>query len=264
MSMNNSQSTSFIPQRPTKGKVGARGVRKIYVLTYISYVLFCGALFAAGATFFYNLTVQNQLDETKQALAAERENFNQADIESVRELDKRIAVARERMNNHISVLSIFEALEQSAVQALRFTRFDYKRAQDDAPVVTITGSTGRFDTVAFQRDVLSVNPVLANSSITEIGLQAVDTDSGEAENFEQVITFALEKTVEPSVVPYVPRVNSGAVTQVTQQESEQSTDADEDSQSQDSAEQTQESDSDVADESEGEEEQEEAITDEPQ
>ena len=44
----NSQSTSFIPQRPTQGKLKNRGVRKIYILTYVSYVLFFGTLIAAA------------------------------------------------------------------------------------------------------------------------------------------------------------------------------------------------------------------------
>jgi hypothetical protein len=113
-------------------------------------VLFFGAVLAAAGTFFFNILIEGQLEAVKQALTAEREKFSQSDIESVRELDKKLKIAGERINSHISVLSIFEALELSAVQSLRFIEFSYKRLNDEAPIVMLKGTTGRFDSVIFQ------------------------------------------------------------------------------------------------------------------
>lgn len=207
--MANPESTSFIPQRPTKGKVGARRVRKLYVLTYISYILFFGAILSAGVVFFFNYTMQAQLEDQKQQLAAERDRFNRAEIESVRELEKRMSIAQTRMANHISLLTVFRALEESTVQAMRFTDFSYKRHNDQAPVVTLTATTGRFDGALFQREVLSQNPILSEGKITEISLAAVDANqSDEIENIQQVITFVLESEIDPSLVQYSPQPQS--------------------------------------------------------
>lgn len=205
--MVNPQGTSFIPQRPTKGKTNTRRVRKIYVLTYISYVLFFGAVLAAAGTFFYNVLIESQLQSAQQTLTAEREKFSQSDIESVRELDKKIKMAGERLNNHISVVSIFEAIEASAVQSLRFIEFSYERLNDEAPVVVLKGTTGSFDSVIFQRDVLKANPVLADGYIEEVDLETIDTAEGEnaAPDLQQVITFELSNQIDPSLIGYSPR-----------------------------------------------------------
>ena len=205
--MINPQGTSFIPQRPTKGKTNTRRVRKIYVLTYISYVLFFGAVLAAAGTFFFNILIEGQLESVKQALTAEREKFSQSDIESVRELDKKIKIAGERLNNHISVVSVFEALEMSAVQSLRFIEFSYKRLNDEAPIVVLKGTTGRFDSVIFKRDVLLANAILSDSHINEVALESVDVAEGEdaVPNIQQVITFDLNNQIEPSLISYKPR-----------------------------------------------------------
>ena len=42
--MEKPQGTSFIPKSPVKGTVKPRGVRKVYILTYVTYVLFFGTL----------------------------------------------------------------------------------------------------------------------------------------------------------------------------------------------------------------------------
>ncbi len=201
--MINSQGTSFIPQRPSKGKVNTRRVRKIYVLSYISYILFFGAVLAACGVFFLNLSLDAQLEKQKELLSAERDQFNQGEIESIRELEKRINLAQERLDNHISVFSILEALEKSAVQSILYVQFDYKRLNDGAPVITFVGNTDRFDSVLFQREMLESNPVLADSTFSEVAM-----NSRELENppfTQKVVSFTFEKEVEEDLVRYTPR-----------------------------------------------------------
>jgi hypothetical protein len=199
--MANTQGTSFIPQRPIRG-AQPRGVRKIYVLTYVSYILFFAAVIAAGATFFYNFTLQRQLSGLQSQLASERDQFKESDMVAIRELQQRIDTAQERLNKHISVLSIFDALEQSAVQPLHFTGFTYDRPTDAAPVATIAASADFFDHVVFQREVLKSNPVLADALFKTVALGSEVNDAGV---YSQVISFVMEKTIDASLVGYQPR-----------------------------------------------------------
>jgi hypothetical protein len=197
------QGTSFIPQRPAHGKAAARKVRKIYVLAYLSYVLFFGALISAGIVFFLGFSLDAELTERQSQLAAEKERFNQGDIESVRDLEKRINLARERLDNHVSVLAIFEALESSAVKSLAFTGFSYKREGDEFPLVTFKGTSDQFNNILFQREVLSTNPILAGSTFKEVSVEAPNEEGGEAQG---VVQFTLEKKVDTSLIGYTPRV----------------------------------------------------------
>lgn len=207
----NPTGTSFIPQRPTQGKIKNRGVRKIYVLTYVSYVMFFGALMVAGATLFYTYVLEAQLQRQKDLLVAERAKFSQSEMASIQELDRRIDTAKQRMDAHISVPSIFQGLENSAVESLDFIGFTYKRLNDDAPLVSIKGSASMFNSVLFQREVLSRNPILAGAVFTEAEL-SLDKKSDEefSKSSESTtktnITFIIDAEVDPELVPYTPRV----------------------------------------------------------
>jgi hypothetical protein len=202
--MPNSQGTSFIPQRPTKGPSKQRGVRKIYILSFLSYVMFFGALLAAGATLFIKLSLETELTQQQQLLDQERSRFSESEIASVRELAKRIETTKARMNQHISVLSIFESLELSAIQTLNFTGFNYERLNDEATLVTILGQAEKFDSVLFQREVLALNPILSGSSFTEVGLQSREDEAG---RLDKMITFSFEKKVDPTDAAYLPRTS---------------------------------------------------------
>ena len=139
----NPQGTSFIPQRPTQGANQKRGVRKIYVFTYISYILFFGSALAAVGTFFYNSLLDTRLQVHKDALVAEEAKFDQEAINNVRELDQKIKSAQKRMDLHLSVPTIFEALERNVSQSLVLSSFSYKRENDSPPKVEIAGNAKR-------------------------------------------------------------------------------------------------------------------------
>lgn len=202
--MVNPQGTSFIPQRPVRGKADTRRTRKIYVLAYIAYVMFFGSLIAAGFVVFFQLSLDVQLEEARTQLAQERQQFNQGDIERVRDLDKRISIAQERLNNHVSVLSIFEALERNSVQSLQYVAFSYQRLNDAFPEVSFTGTSDRFNNVLFQRDIFASNPILAGSAFKEVILTSAVEGESSQEPVETV-TFTLTKDVDTSLIGYQPR-----------------------------------------------------------
>lgn len=217
--MVNPQGTSFIPQRPARGKTEARRVRKVYVLAYVAYITFFGSLLFAGAVFFFSFSLDVQIGVKEEALAAEQKQFNEGDIESVRDLDKRIKIAQERLNSHVSVLAIFEALERSTVESLQFIRFSYQRLNDQFPTVTFTGTSDRFNNVLFQREILSSNPILAGSSFAEIQLQS-GVDENDPFKVEETVTFTLQKQIDTSLIGYTPRAREEDMVQEVQAEIE--------------------------------------------
>lgn len=204
----NSQATSFIPQRPTAGKVKSRGVRKIYVLAYVTYVIFFGTALAAGGVFFLKVTLGKELEAQQATLAQEKSKFSESDMMSVREMQSRLNTAKDRLDKHISVVSIFDALERSALQSVQFVTFNYVRTTDGAPLVSFIGNTDKFDNLIFQREVLQSNPILASSTFSDIALNSspVLDKSGQAiqGTQQQVITFGIEASIPTSLVQYQP------------------------------------------------------------
>src|SRR5690606_23878560 len=118
--------------------------------------------------------------------------------------EKRINIAQERLDNHLSVLTIIDALEQNAVQSIYFTGFTYKRQGDDFPLVTFTGDSSRFSNILFQRQIFANNPILAGSEFKEVRLQTVVDDNSQNGQNES-IEFTLEKEVDTSLIGYSPR-----------------------------------------------------------
>lgn len=201
----NPQSTSFIPKGPTKHRAKGSGVRKIYILTYFSYVFFFGATLAAMGVFFYSITLDTQLEKEKTLLAQERDKFSQSDIESVKELEKRINTVKDRMDKHVSVPAIFEAFEKSALKSLEFGSFSYERSQDAAPLVTITGNSNSFDNILFQKEVLQSNPIFTGATFTGVSLDLV---ADGVNRTQQVVSFEVNQQVAPSLIPYTPRLTA--------------------------------------------------------
>lgn len=201
----NAQGTSFIPQRPIGGdKSAPRGARKIYVLAYLSYVLFFGSIIAAAGVFFIQFSLDRQLEARQATLAAAKTQFNQADIESIRDLEKRMNIAKERLNNHVSVLSIFEALEASAIPSIFFNSFTYQRQGDDFPLVTFSGDSSQFGNVLFQREAFDSNQVLAGATFKEVTMQTLVSEDNPIDRNE-LVKFTLEKEVDTTLIGYTPR-----------------------------------------------------------
>ncbi len=207
----NSQNTSFIPQRPTQGKINNRSVRKIYILSYVSYVVFFGTVFAAIAVILYTLSLHNQVNAQKQKLTQEKSQFGQGDIESILQLESLIATAKQKMDAHISIPRIFTALENSTLEALQIKEFSYKRENDNPPEILLTASASNFNDVLFQNEVLKANPILKSASFSKIILTTLlptDTEfkptSSNEEDPIPSIDFEIGINVDPALVNYEP------------------------------------------------------------
>lgn len=207
----NPQGTSFIPQRPTQGNLKKRNVRKVYILTYISFILFFATILGTAGTYVYKTVANNRLDAEKKLLTDERSKFDESDMESVRELNRRIENAKNRIDNHISVVSIFTALEESTLQKLRFTGFEYKRVQESIPTITLSGVTDTFNSVLFQRTVLATNKILASATFSKVELTSTKESKGITA--EKTISFTISGDIDPSLIKFSPTVSTFETTE---------------------------------------------------
>lgn len=203
----NPQGTSFIPHRPTQGNIQNRGVRKVYILTYVSYVVFFGTILAVGGVLAYKFTLNTQLVRQQQLLSEERNKFKEGDIESVKTLERRINTSKERMDKHVSVVSVFDAFEKAAVQSLHFSNIVYKRISDASVKVTVTGTADAFNGILFQRDVLLSNPVLAKATVSGVelatGSSVNDDGTPKKGDVKKTITFSIGENLDASTIKYV-------------------------------------------------------------
>ncbi len=196
--------SSFIPKSPTKSAVRPRGVRKIYVFTYLSLVLFFGTLIASAGTFFFEFSLKNQLDTQKQELANEQNAFNARDLERLRELENRIENAKRLMDTHVSVADIFNALETSTVATVQLTGVNYERSQFGDINLTVSALTESLNDARFQRDIFASNEVLRQAGIFEpqFTTRTEQIQGGSTALTDRAVIFTLSGEYEVADIPY--------------------------------------------------------------
>jgi hypothetical protein len=207
----NPQGTSFIPKRPTQGSVKKPTVRKVYILTYVSYVLFFTTMLAALGIFFYTNVLQSQLQAKKTELIDAKNKFKQEDLDAVKLLDAKLQTVEKQMNNHLSVLPVFESLEKSVSNELRLEKFSYKRDALAAPKVEVSGTGKVFNSLLFQRSILLNDSVLSGGTFEKLALNSSANEDQEQtvqnQSEDEVIKFNLEKTIPAEAIQYKPRLS---------------------------------------------------------
>jgi hypothetical protein len=199
--MENSQRNSFIPRSPIKGTVKPRGVRRVYILTYVSYILFFGTLLATSGVFVYSITLDNQLSSEKARLSAERELFNQADLERVKELESRLKTSQNILDRHVSVHSILNALETTTLRPVQIDGFEYVKDSNNSLDLTLTARTQNFNDALFQREIFFSNGILNGAQVSEIKFEESDVSDASATTYEEV-QFTLTKKLTVNEIPY--------------------------------------------------------------
>lgn len=201
--MDSSSGASFIPKSPVKGTVNRRRVRRVYIFTYIIYIFFIGTLIASGVTWFYQYTMERKLEDTKLALNDERSKFNQADLSRVNDVNHRLQEVRRILDRQVSLLSVFKAIEDTTLRSIQLSGFAYQRDLNSELTVNLLAKANDFNATLFQRQVLNGNPVLAQSTLSEVTYTAgVADDPGAGGS----VSFTLTTPVSPALTAVTPGV----------------------------------------------------------
>lgn len=198
---------SFIPKRgPAKRRRGG-GTKRIYIFTLISYILMFATLLAAGAVYFYSGYLETQLDEEIAALNSDISDFSEADMERVQEFDHRLSQAANRLDNTISLISVFSALEAATVDSVGLSSLTLTREEDETLLLKAEIETDTFDSTIFQRGVYKRNETITEVTIGDVTTSGIgETDSEETATSETPqVTFTAELKTPITAVLYEPR-----------------------------------------------------------
>ena len=196
--------TSFIPKNTSKIRKPRVG-KRIYLFSYVSYVIFFGTLLMVIATYLFSLTVKSSLEEQRGLLAEERATFSEGEIARVRDLEKRLLVANRLVAESSAPSRLFESLEQVVAASVQLVSFSYERLPGNSFMLTFIGATDSFDSALFQRELFAAVPALANSKVATY-TYGTPTDGEQPEidvgGRRLVVTF--ENTASTALIPYEP------------------------------------------------------------
>ena len=185
--------TSFIPKQ-TLGRVPGRiphRRRHFNVLGFIGMVVFlCGMILAVGV-YLYKGFSEKALEGKKQELQQIKNSFSQDDINTLRELDRRIKVSQALLDAHLSPSVLFDALELRTQRDVTFTDFSYERRESGSVEMVLAGEALRFNTVALQSRQLADAAVLASTIF-----------SGLSVDEEGTVQFTVTSEGDPKTLAY--------------------------------------------------------------
>ncbi|MEZ4104104.1 MAG: hypothetical protein R3B60_02340 [Candidatus Paceibacterota bacterium] len=199
----NQLGTSFIPKRNPKKAVKRNAPRPVFIGTIIVRIFFFSILIAALAVFTFERKLQNDYAEEVRALDSAISSFNVESWESVLEIDTRLYQAKQRLQNTVSVTSIFDAIEAATIRTVTIENFDLERVDNSTVTIKSEMTTDSFDSVLFQREVLKANDKLSVDGVNELALNNAASENNVAGNRTSV-QFKAELSVDPAKVPHIP------------------------------------------------------------
>jgi hypothetical protein len=205
--MQGSSNNSFIPKRGTSKRKQTGGVRQIFIFTYVSYILMFAALLSSAGIFLYTQLVTGQLDTEIEALNSEISSFSQADMQRVTRFDLRLSQAKDRLDNSVSVASVFEALQAATIDTVQLETLTMLRDGDEKFIINAAVQTDSFDSTIFQRGVYLRNETIQNVEISAV--QSLITTgkvaSTQGSELKPVVSFIALLEIPLSDVPANPQ-----------------------------------------------------------
>lgn len=185
-------SSSFIPKRTTGTKIRQKRTRNFFLLSIISYACLIAAPTASAAVYVYQLYTDRQFDQIVTKLDEAIGGFSEAEMARVLEFDRRLKLAQQLVDTHVSVVKAFTALEQTTAQNAGFKTLSIKRL--DEGTLTLEGEllADNFDTALFQRGTYNADTApMTSADLNEITFSpASDDGAGEAVAFKGKFTFS--------------------------------------------------------------------------
>lgn len=200
---------SFIPKRgPVKRGQGS-GARQVYIFTLISYILMFATLLSTGGVYLYGKHIDKELEKAIVALNAESKNFSVSDMQEILDFDLRLNQAQDRLNNSVSIVSVFDALEAATIDTVKISSLDLQREKDDKFTLTAAIETDSFDSTIFQRGEYQRNETIESVLISDVVMTSeVPGSEGGAAPSESLVSFTAKLEVPLSSVPYEEKKNT--------------------------------------------------------
>ena len=203
------QGASFIPKSGAKTVQRNRGTRRLYLLAYISYIVFFSTLFVVVGIYLYAATVNRSLTSLKEQLSVEQQRFAVSDIEQVKTFDKRMSEATRLLEESSAPSRIFSDIESIVASNIYFSSMTYGQLPNRQFEIELVGRATNFNQLINQEDLLENSQLLKDATITayDYGLGGGEEElSGTAS-----LSFTFADTRDLSVISYQPNVNESTV-----------------------------------------------------
>ncbi len=201
--------SSFIPKDTSgmvPGKVRRR--RTFHIFGFIATAVLIGSLLLAGGVYFLKANALKSLATEKSTLQAQTDKYDQgkAGIAEIRDFDRRLKAAQFLLDNHISPLMIFSALEDHTKRLVQFTQLTFEHTPGTEAILTLQGVSPEFRVIALQEHEFTSTDILSDVIFAGLGVESEEESAG-----FRSIGFTLEGAVDPSEIRFGDDASAPAV-----------------------------------------------------
>lgn len=185
------QPGSFIPRQAPVARVRKSSRSRVYVFSYIAYVVFFTTLLTVIGLFLWGLQLNSALASEQKALDTARDKFKPADIETVRAASARLGITKELLDSHPAFSRLTTALAEVTAQSIQLQNFNAVKAEgeEDVYVISFTGRAPNFSALLFQRGVLEQHPFFKEAKVTDMKYSVSPESLSLAQSIEYTITL---------------------------------------------------------------------------
>jgi len=141
--------TSFIPKKSLDdGSVKIK--TPISILFVSSVIIMLLTLGVSSGVFYYKNTLENKIASKQATLKDTYKNLDSSNIQNIVNIDTKLRIAENLLNNHTAVSSLFGLLQGVTLKNLRFTDFSFSYISPTKVAITMKGQAAGFEVVAKQ------------------------------------------------------------------------------------------------------------------
>ncbi len=201
------EGTSFIPKSGVKTVQKSRGTRRIYVLAYISYIVFFSTLFAVIGVYVYGATVNRSLTSLREQMVAEQQRFSLSEIDEMKNLHERLAKAKELLEQSAAPSRIFEDVESIVASNIYFSGMNYEVLPNRQFKIELIGRADNFNEIISQRDLLDNSALLQEATVVDYDYSVGEGESSSALGLA-TLSFVFSDTRDIANIAYLPEETS--------------------------------------------------------
>lgn len=201
-------SGSFIPKRNSQPKPSVRSNKRIYLFSYLSYIVFFGTLLSVIGIYLLNQQAERKLEDSIVAVEQARTSFNQEQISAIVDFEERLNVAQELINTQLSVSELLGLLEGVVLRSVQLNTFSYTKNDAGGPLMSVSAVADDFDSVLFQRMTLAEDEVFATAAVSGVAFGSVANELGDGSAAASVrtdseaVTFTISKYFTAEEIGY--------------------------------------------------------------
>lgn len=197
---------SFIPKNSNRSEKKLRTTKRIYILSYISYIVFFGTLLATVGTYLYAAQVGATLNDVKSQLQQERNRFAPTDVvEEVKLLDRQLLLAKQLVEESYAPSKIFNDIESITASNIQLTGLKYEYLPNQQFSITLQGQADEFNKILYQQELMSGSALLSGGRMVGYDYSLGETgesDAGFIPAGQATMTFVFSDTNSLASIPY--------------------------------------------------------------